>query len=332
MTKLIELREVVRSFYGKYEYYITPAIRFITALITFFIINGNIGYMERLDNPVVPLVLALVCTFLPATTIALMAAVLITLHLFALSLEACVIVLLLFLLMFFLYYKYAPKTGFCIILTPVLCRLNIGEIMPTVLGLYRNPYSVLSMICGMMVYYVLNGIRNNAAMLRTASDEAILTKFTFVLDQIIDNRELFVTILAYVITTIIIYVIRNLSVKHAWTVAVCVGNFVNFMILIVGRFWLGITKELIWIILGVLLSVGIGLVLQFFLFHLDHTRVEQVQFEDDEYYYYVKAVPKIYISAGQKEIKQINTRKVVEGINKQELAEEFDIDQKLFEE
>ena len=33
-----------------------------------------------------------------------------------------------------------------------------------------------------------------------------------------------------------------------------------------------------------------------------------MQFEDDEYYYYVKAVPKIVVSAPEKTVKKINER------------------------
>ena len=35
-------------------------------------------------------------------------------------------------------------------------------------------------------------------------------------------------------------------------------------------------------VLGSLLAMGIGMVIQFFAFHVDYTRVEKVQFEDEE--------------------------------------------------
>ena len=34
-------------------------------------------------------------------------------------------------------------------------------------------------------------------------------------------------------------------------------------------------------------------------------RAEKVQFEDDEYYYYVKAVPKVTVTRPEKQVKQI---------------------------
>ena len=48
---------------------------------------------------------------------------------------------------------------------------------------------------------------------------------------------------------------------------------------------------------------------QFLFFNVDYTRTEKVQFEDDEYYYYVKAVPKISVAAPDKKVKKINTKR-----------------------
>ena len=55
MTVLLELRERLRGFYGKYESYLLPVIKFLLGLTVFWLINANIGYMERLDST--PLIL-----------------------------------------------------------------------------------------------------------------------------------------------------------------------------------------------------------------------------------------------------------------------------------
>ena len=50
---------------------------------------------------------------------------------------------------------------------------------------------------------------------------------------------------------------------------------------------------------------------QFFVFAVDYSRTEYTQFEDDDYYYYVKAVPKIAVSAPDVKVRRINARKAV---------------------
>ena len=68
---------------------------------------------------------------------------------------------------------------------------------------------------------------------------------------------------------------------------VFIGNLILDMSLICG---------VVSAIIGGLLSVLITWFLQFFLHSVDYTRAEKVQFEDDDYYYYVKAVPKIKVN------------------------------------
>ena len=63
-------------------------------------------------------------------------------------------------------------------------------------------------------------------------------------------------------------------------------------------------KEQMMIFSGIL-GVVIGLFLEVIFFSVDYSRTENVQFEDDEYYYYVKAVPKVGVQMPEKQVKHI---------------------------
>jgi len=52
----------------------------------------------------------------------------------------------------------------------------------------------------------------------------------------------------------------------------------------------------------------LAVVLQFCKGIVDYQRTELLQFEDDDYYYYVKAVPKLSVSESNKNIKHINSK------------------------
>ena len=60
---------------------------------------------------------------------------------------------------------------------------------------------------------------------------------------------------------------------------------------------------------GNLISMLLAFLLQFFVLSLDYSCTEHAQFEDDEYYYYVKAVPKVTVARAEKKVKQINTQR-----------------------
>ena len=85
------------------------------------------------------------------------------------------------------------------------------------------------------------------------------------------------------------------------------GSVVNIMVLLVGDLIFDINQSLISVILGTIVAFLITLILQFFVFYVDYSRTEKVQFEDDEYYYYVKAVPKVTVARPDKKVKQINS-------------------------
>ena len=44
------------------------------------------------------------------------------------------------------------------------------------------------------------------------------------------------------------------------------------------------------LILGNIFVIAVGFILNYFILDLDYSRIEKVQFEDDDYYYYVTAV------------------------------------------
>ena len=72
------------------------------------------------------------------------------------------------------------------------------------------------------------------------------------------------------------------------------------------------------VILAGVLSAVVGLVIEFAALGIDYSRSESTQFEDDEYVYYVKAVPKSFVAQTEKSIKTISS----EPVNKDEVPEE----------
>ena len=111
MTGLLELKERLIRFFGKNEIYVVPVLKFILATVVFLLINQNIGYMTRLAGLPVTLVLALLCAVLPVNAILLFAFILIAAHLFALSMDVCVVGLILMLVIALLYWFFGTELG-----------------------------------------------------------------------------------------------------------------------------------------------------------------------------------------------------------------------------
>lgn len=65
MNDLIVWRDKLQELYAIKSIYIDKAVQFVLALVTFLMINQNIGLMKAVATPVVAVALAVICTFLP---------------------------------------------------------------------------------------------------------------------------------------------------------------------------------------------------------------------------------------------------------------------------
>lgn len=305
MTNLLVIREQLKKFYGSYEVYITPVLKFLLALVSFLLINSQMGYMSKLDNIAIVLVLALMCSFLPINLIIVLAAVLILMHLYAMSVECTIIVAAIFLLLFLMYFRFSPKDTIAVILTPVCFALKIPYVIPLSMGLVGTPASAVSVGCGVIVYYMLNYINGSASALASMDADASVQKFRYIVDGILSNKAMLVTVAAFAATIIVVYLIRRLSIDHAWTIAMISGTLLNILFMLFGDLIFNTNISILGVIIGSIISIGLVMILQFFVFNVDYSRTEFVQFEDDEYYYYVKAVPKNTVTAPEKKIKTI---------------------------
>ena len=307
MTTLLVAKQYIKNFINKYEVYLKPLMKLTLALASLMMINSKIGYMHRLDNLSIVLIIALMCSFMPMNFIIFVSAGFIILHFYALSLECAAVALVLFLVMFLLFLRFLSKDTLVVVLLPICFVLKIPYVIPLAMGLLGTPASVVSTGCGVMVNYLVNYMSDNATAISAMGEEEITTKLRYIIDGLMDNREMLLTIAAFAITIIVVYIIRRLSVDHAWTIAMIGGAIVNVVVLLVGDLMFDTNVSIVGIFVGTIISLLIVKVLEFFVFHMDYKRVEKVQFEDDEYYYYVKAVPKITMAAPSKTVKRINT-------------------------
>ncbi|MDE6388200.1 MAG: hypothetical protein K2L82_10415 [Lachnospiraceae bacterium] len=310
MTTLLVAKQILMTIYSKYEVYITPILKFMLALIALLLINSRLGYMESIDRMTVVLIVALMCSFMPVNFIVIMSGLFVMLHLYAFSLECAAVIGVGFLLMFLLYLRFSPKDTLVIVLLPICFLMKVPYVIPLAMGLVGTPASAVSVACGVVVYYMIHYVTQNVSVIAGMAGEEMVARFKFVIDGLLNNKEMVVTIMAFAVTVILVYMIRRLSIDYAWTIAMVSGVVVDIMVLLVGDLMFDTKVPVFGMILGNIISFLLVLVLQFFVFNVDYSRTEKVQFEDDEYYYYVKAVPKVVVSKPEKKVKQINSQKL----------------------
>lgn len=306
MTDLLEAREYLKAFYTKYEIYLNPCIKFLVAIFSIIAINSTIGYMAVLKNPALVIIIALMCSFMPKNFIIIAAAAYMLLHTYSLAAECALVTAAVFAIMFLVYFRFVPKDTFAVLLTPLLFIIKIPFVMPVALGLLSGPISAISLSCGVVVYYMIKFMVDNVTVFSALDAETGSQKLKIMLDGILDNKAMLVTITVFILTLMVVHTIRRLSIDHAWMAAIITGLTVCAVLLLVCEFVMELKFSVVAIAAGSIVSFLICAAIQFMEFNVDYTRTEIVQFEDDEYYYYVKAVPKNVVAAPEKKVKRIN--------------------------
>ena len=309
MTNLLEIREYIRNFYAKNEVYVNPCVKFLVALVTLIVINASLGYMTLLTHPAVVLVIALMCSFMPKNFVVVVAAGWILLHSYALTMECALVAAAVFAIMFLLYFRFVPKDTLVVLLTPLLFAFKVPYVMPVAMGLLGSPISAVSVSCGVIVYYMVHYINTNVTIFSAGDAETGSQKFKIMLDGILDNKAMLVTVFVFVVVLLLVYAIRRTSMDNSWMIAIISGLSVGAVLLLVCEFVMELQFSVIAIVIGSVISFIICVGIQFLEFNVDYSRAEIVQFEDDEYYYYVKAVPKNILAVPDKSVKRINKQR-----------------------
>ena len=109
MSTLLVWKDQIEKIYARYSFYIVKILQFVLGLCVFGLINSNIGFMKALSSTVCTVGLAAVTAFLPVGMLALVAALLVLVHLYALSLPVAGLCLAIFLVMYIFYVRFTPK-------------------------------------------------------------------------------------------------------------------------------------------------------------------------------------------------------------------------------
>ncbi|MCQ2538788.1 MAG: hypothetical protein MJ124_10340 [Lachnospiraceae bacterium] len=293
MEQLLLIKEKLKQFVGKNEVFITPVIKFLLTFLVLNQINKGIGFMSRIASTPITLIVALAGSFLPPNLTIVILALITLAHLYALSLQCLLIVFALYVILFLLYFRFAAKDSVAVLLTPLGFGLKIPYVLPVSMGLVAGPSSVASVGSGVIVYSVLRYISINADDIKNmGATGSKIGSIKEVAESLLMNRDMLVYILAFGVTIVLVHIVSRLSVDYCWFIAIIGGSIIQFLMIIIGNGALHGAVPVGGAFLGMIVSIIINIILQFFCFNLDYNRTEKVQFEDDEYYYYVKAVPK----------------------------------------
>lgn len=306
MMMLLVLKERLKSFYGKYAIVIDGVIKFLYGFTALYLLNTTVGFMTVLKSPFLPPLLAVICAFLPYSAISFLIGAVMIAHICAVSIELALVTAIFLIIIVLLYYGFQPGNTFWLVLTPVAFMLKVPYAIPLLAGLSGSLVSAVPVSCGVVIHYILMYAKQNAGPLTNDASVDITQKFVQIIGSLISNREMTVMILTFLMAVLIVYILRTLAVDYAWVIAIAAGTICQMAMVFIGDYMFDVTVSVLGLIAGIAGSVLIAGVYHFFVFAVDYSRTEFTQFEDDDYVYYVKAVPKIVVSIPDARVQRIN--------------------------
>ena len=307
MEAFIDLEQRIKTWFADYEVYIMPVIRFFVMLAVLLLMNWHLGYRLLLMRWVLVILVSLVCALLPWSGMTALAGIYLLGHVSALSWEAAVVLGVLMFIAVLLHYLFLPGASFLIVIVPLAYYLRIPYLVPLLAGLFGGGLAFIPTGLGVAMYYMMNGLERNAQIFLDPA-RSIQEQFLTAIGILRSSRAMVVAVAAFCLVTLAVYGIRKLSIDYVKYMAVAAGAILMLVVHIVGSMIMDLTLSYMTVLIGCVISALIAVLIVLWCGQVDYSRPEYLQFEDDEYIYYVKAVPKIVLERPEKELMTISGR------------------------
>ena len=292
MDTLRQYRNRIEKVYGENDYWMVPIFRsfFVILLLAFLSRFFRMG--GRLENPLFILSMGLLSFFLPFSFVPCLGALYLLYYFYTLSYLLLGLGTVFFVFVFLLQSSFRNRYAVLIALVPLCFYFHLPFFVPLLIGMSMGMTAFLSLDIGILVYYFLQFIRDNKKQFSTSADlmeqlDSLSKTFT----PFLKNKEMFLMLMVLGLAALSIYIIRNFQFSYAFEISLLAGLAVEACTFILGPV-LSLRLPLFSLFLSYLFSAVLALFLLFFLHDADYRGTEFVQFEDERYYYHVKAVPK----------------------------------------
>lgn len=305
MTTFMKLRDSVRSFFSAHSYWLSTIAKGVMWFICATMINRYLGFSEVLSSPLIALGLSVFLAFPPMSVGGMVFSAVVLIQIFSLSRHAAIAALAFILLAYIICGIYRCERTEFFIIQPAMYFLGLPFLAPLFAGLFGKAKNGGSVAFSCIISWFLKTISENATQLIDSA--APVTMADLLVKEIVSNPMFYVYLAACMAVFLVSRFVTSLPLDHAFLIAAGAGVMAGFFIGLAGRLFLDRRSGIVPLFISSLIVVAAGLVAALFFRDLDYSRTEKVRFEDDEYYYYVTAVPKIHVGAEVNEVKKIKT-------------------------
>ena len=311
MNLLLKIRNTVEEYYIAHRRVVGYIIRTVVLFLCMFTISRFVGFHPMLSETWFVVVLSLVFGFVPIRFIMIGVMAYTTVQVFTLSYGLGIVTCTILVVMYLLFFRYASKFGYLLILLPVLYFLKIPLVAVLALAAMGPAISVITVLFGTVYYYLLHYIDVHAVTFSSSTGELEFSKGELLLQGVFGNREMLAMLGIMFIVFMIVHFVKRANFSRSYEIAITIGSGVYIILTLASELLFGSLtsgKLITYVVSGLVCGVA-AILITTVLKPLDYSRTETVEFEDEEYNYYVKAVPKVAFKTETVSVKRINKRK-----------------------
>lgn len=303
--KILELREKLYGVYVSYDKYVRYIFRFALACLVFGCINRCFPYHKTLSGILVTVVLAVVGSCLPDSLFVFMAVVLATVQIYYLAPILAVAVFIGSIFLYVMFLRYSTKTIVFAAVFPVAVLLKIPALPAILIGLFFSPMGVLTVGGGTFCYYMFQAVKHCEVILEGKAEKDVIAILKQFVDQIMQDQNMYVMVVSLCVVALLTNFVRTRKMAYSFEISIVLSAVAHLIILLLGNLLYNSNFSVAVVIVGSVISAVFAYLIHFFHMVLDYGSMEEVQFEDEDYYYYVRAVPKLKMTIEKKRVKKM---------------------------
>ncbi|MBR5931822.1 MAG: hypothetical protein IKZ95_07345 [Lachnospiraceae bacterium] len=313
MNKLISFRNKIESIYLKHSRVLGCIGRMLITFACLMILRRSINFNAVLSNIWVVAGMSIVCGFIPLRFLMAVILAYIVAQVFTLSTALGIVFLIVLALMYLLFFRYAPTYGPALVLLPIMFLIRLQALIPIILALVGPAISVIVIIFGSILYFLIMFLDVNAATFASSTGTLEFTKVELLVEGVFRNKEYLLIMAVLFVVFMLVHFLKRINYNYSVEIAIAIGTGAYIVLSLGVELALHslTTQRLLTFVIGGLVSGALALLINGIWNPLDYSRTETVEFEDDEYNYYVKAVPKATFEKERVQVKRINKRKIL---------------------
>ena len=196
------------------------------------------------------------------------------------------------------------KHAVILIVTAVMFYLKLEYLLPVLLGMIVGFGAILPAAAGVVVYFLSVYMTDVSTLLTTSSSSSFGMGLQRIVNLMLIDKKLLVFLITF---------------------SLIIGHIAMILLLLFGRLIFELDYKIWRLFLEMILGIGCCYIYRFFRGIGDVSRIEKASFEDDEYFYYVKAVPKIKVTQKDRNVTDIKSGENEDDILFDDITEETDL-------